>query len=220
MAEARRGLSIGYYALIMVGLVVLAFLSYGAFTYTEFQRVRADMDATSRAAAEDEVKVVMGHLLQEAEAQADAFADWEEVGQQLQTPRYYTYWRSRRMLRSGMLPDYVVDAEIYDRDGSALAVLDDTLLPGQMGTQFGIRYVLNGDEEGKDVDILVKVVHTAEINKRELSHVNKWVTKKKIGGTGFDGWKFESESDLNRGNWTIQVYHEGMMLAEKSFFVH
>ena len=34
MAEGGRGLSIGYYALIMVALVLLAFLSYGAFTYS------------------------------------------------------------------------------------------------------------------------------------------------------------------------------------------
>lgn len=134
MAEARRGLSIGYYALIMVGLVLLAFLSYGAFTYTEFQRVRAEMDATSRAEAEDEVKLVMSQLLREAEARADDFADWEEVGQQLQTPRYYTYWRNRRMLQSNMMPDYVLDAEIYDRDGQSLAVLDDRLLPRRLGT--------------------------------------------------------------------------------------
>ena len=45
MAEPARGLSIGYYAMIMVGLVLLAFLSYGAFTYSECQRVRADMES-------------------------------------------------------------------------------------------------------------------------------------------------------------------------------
>jgi len=93
-------------------------------------------------------------------------------------------------------------------------------IPGGAGTQFGIRYVLNGDEEGKQVDILVKVVHSATVNRQEMSHVNEWVTKKKIGGTDFDGWKFKSESELNRGNWIIQLYHEGMMLAEKSFYVY
>jgi len=134
MAEARRGLSIAHYALIMVGLVLLAFLSYGAFTYTEFQRLRADMVATSQAAAEEEVKVMMEQLLREAESRADQFAGWEEVIQQLQSPRYYAYWRDRRMLGANRLPGYVVDAEVYDTDGRALAITDDRQLPASLGT--------------------------------------------------------------------------------------
>lgn len=152
MAEVRRGLSIGYYALIMVGLVLLAFLSYGAFTYAEFQRVRADMDATSRAAAADEIKVVMDHLLNDAEAQADQFAEWEEIGQQLQNPRYYAYWRSRRLMTSSMLPEFVVDAELYDRAGSALAVLEGHQLPSQVGTPPPPSYV---DYSGVEPTLLV-----------------------------------------------------------------
>ena len=133
MVESGRGLSIGSYALIMVGLVLLAFLSYGAFTYTEFQRVRADMEATSRAEAKDEVTRVMAHILEEAESLADRFAEWEEVNQQLQVPRYYPYWRSHRMTHSNVLPDFVTDAEIYDREGDALAQLGDSSLPNQLG---------------------------------------------------------------------------------------
>ena len=134
MAESGRGLSIAYYALIMVGLVLLAFLSYGAFTYTEFQRVRGEMDATSYAAARDEIDAVMAQMLREAEMAADEFAEWEEVGQQLQAPRYYAYWRNERMLHANLVPEYVLDAEVYDRRGRALAKLDKTLLPAQVGT--------------------------------------------------------------------------------------
>jgi diguanylate cyclase (GGDEF)-like protein len=147
MAEPVRGLSIGYYALIMVGLVLLAFLSYGAFTYSEFQRVRADMEATSRAEAKDEVRLVMAHLLEEAEALADRFAAWEEVGQQLHVPSYYPYWRNHRMTHSNVLPDYVSDAEIYDREGNALAKPDGSSLPGQLGRPLPPSYVdMSGDE--------------------------------------------------------------------------
>mgnify|MGYP000497115199 CR=1 FL=1 len=124
MAEGGRGLSIGYYALIMVALVLLAFLSYGAFTYSEFQRIRADLEVTSLAAAEEEVKAAMDQLLQEAEDQADTFARWEEVGQQLRNPRYYAYWRNQRMMHANVLPDFAADAKIYDVDARALAILD------------------------------------------------------------------------------------------------
>ena len=93
-------------------------------------------------------------------------------------------------------------------------------IPGKKGTKFGIRYVPKGDLEGKNVDILVKVLHSTTIDSREISHVNEWVTSKKIGKPGFDGWKFSDESELIHGNWTIQLYHQGMMLTEKSFYVY
>lgn len=147
MAEARRGLSIGVYALIMVVLVLLAFLSYGAFTYSEFQRVRADMQATGNVAARDELRAVMRHLLLDAEAMAERFAKWEEVAQQLQVPRYYAYWRSNRMLSSGILSHDVVDAEIYDQHGRTLAKLDENALPSQIATPPPPAYVDYSDAE-------------------------------------------------------------------------
>ena len=54
MADSRRGLSISSYAVIMVVLVVVAFVAYGLFTYREFQRVHADVEATAHAAAREE----------------------------------------------------------------------------------------------------------------------------------------------------------------------
>ncbi|MCB1727735.1 MAG: GGDEF-domain containing protein, partial [Gammaproteobacteria bacterium] len=113
MADSRRGLSISSYALIMVALVVVAFVAYGLFTYREFQRVHADMEATAHAAARDELRLVMERMLRESEEMADRFAQWEEVSQQLDVPRYYAYWRSYRMFNHSVLPDYVTDAEVY-----------------------------------------------------------------------------------------------------------
>ena len=94
------------------------------------------------------------------------------------------------------------------------------LIPGKRGTEFGIRYIVNGDQDGKEVDILVKVLHSVKVNKKEVSHVNKWVTTRKVGRTFYDGWEFNSDSELLHGNWTIQLYHQGLKLAEKSFYVY
>lgn len=128
-----HGLSISAYALLMVGIVTLAFVGYGTFTYAEFQRVRADLQATSEAAARDEVQAVMEHQIAEAGRLVERFAAWEEVDQQLRFPRYYAYWRSRRMLDASFLPDYVTDAEVYGSDGQALATFDTSTLPSQIG---------------------------------------------------------------------------------------
>jgi diguanylate cyclase (GGDEF)-like protein len=117
----------------MVGIVTLAFIAYGTFTYSEFQRVRADMEASGRDAARDELHAVMDHLLADAAQVAERFAAWEEVDQQLREPRYYAYWRSRRMLDASFLADNVVDAEVYGPDGVALAEFDTSTLPLQIG---------------------------------------------------------------------------------------
>ena len=132
----------------------------------------------------------------------------------------------------------VVDYGIYETDFFKFETAPDTdlgkielisevqllrhteMIPGKSGTEFGIRYIVNGDQDGKDVDILVKVLHSMKVNKKEVSKVNEWVTTKKIGMTSYDGWEFNSDSELLHGNWTIQLYHQGLKLAEKSFYVY
>ena len=134
MAESRRGVPIGIYALIMVALVILAFLGFAGLTYSEFQRLRSDMQAKNYAAARNEIGVVMDHLLREAETVAERFAASDDVHQQLLRPRYYPYWRNHRGQQSTLLPEAVADAEIYDQDGVALTGLDAGVLPTQIAT--------------------------------------------------------------------------------------
>ncbi len=170
MAEQGRGLPISAYALIMVALVILAFLSYGAFTYSEFRRVHADMEAAALTAAQDEFAVVMDDLLRDAEATAEAFATWEEVAQQLQAPRYYPYWRNHRMLHASLLPDEVVDAEVYGRNGQALAQLDGGALPGQVATPPPPAYVDYSDPE-PTLLVFRTVYENVGIKRRPLGYV-------------------------------------------------
>jgi len=147
MADSRRIPSISHYAMIMVVIVLLAFLAFAAITYSEFHSVRADMDATSQSAAGEEVVDAMNRVLEASEAVARRFADWEEVSQQLQMPRYYAYWRSYRLFGTSVLPNSVTDAAIYDADGKVLARLDETQLSAQIGTPPPPAYVdYAGDE--------------------------------------------------------------------------
>jgi diguanylate cyclase (GGDEF)-like protein len=147
MADPKRIPSIRHYALIMMTIVLLAFVAFAVLTYSEFQSVRADMDANSRVEARAEIVAAMGRMLEDAEDIARQFAEWEEVGQQLQSPRYYAYWRSYRMLSSGVLPDYVADAAVYDQEGEVLARLDKMKLPGQIGTPPPPAYVDYASDE-------------------------------------------------------------------------
>jgi hypothetical protein len=87
-------------------------------------------------------------------------------------------------------------------------------IPGKGGTEFGIRYVVNGQEEGGPVDLLVRVVHC------ESQTSEEWTTSRQIGAPSFDGWKFDTYSQINPGKLTIQLFHQGEKLAEKSFTVY
>ena len=87
-------------------------------------------------------------------------------------------------------------------------------IPGKGGTEFGIRYVVNGQEEGGQVDLLVRVVHSDSQTSEE------WTASREIGSPSFDGWRLGADSQITPGKLTIQLFHEGIKLAEKSFTVY
>ncbi len=87
-------------------------------------------------------------------------------------------------------------------------------IPGKGDTEFGIRYVVNGQEEGGQVDLLVRVLHA------ETQSSDEWVASRQIGTPSFDGWKFGANSLIAPGKLTIQLFHQGVKLAEKSFTVY
>ena len=88
------------------------------------------------------------------------------------------------------------------------------MIPVSDGSEFGIRYVVNGQEEGGEVDLLVRVSHS------KMQSSQEWVTARQIGTPSFDGWKFDSDSQMVPGKLTIQLFHQGIKLAEKTFTVY
>lgn len=88
------------------------------------------------------------------------------------------------------------------------------MIPGTAGTEFGIRYVVNGPKEGKKVKLLVRVLHS------DTQSSDEWVIARNIGTPSFDGWKFDTDAQIAPGNLTIQLFHKGTKLAEKSFTIY
>jgi hypothetical protein len=88
------------------------------------------------------------------------------------------------------------------------------IIPAKGGAEFGIRYVVNGQDEGGQVDLLVKISHS------ELQSSDEWVTSRQIGSPSFDGWKFDSNSEVVPGKLTIELFHQGTKLAEKTFTIY
>lgn len=88
------------------------------------------------------------------------------------------------------------------------------IIPGASGSEFGFRYVVNGHEEGGEIDLLIRVSHSG------MQSSEEWVAARQIGIPFFEGWKFDDESQIVPGKLTIQLFHEGIKLAEKSFTVY
>ena len=74
--------------------------------------------------------------------------------------------------------------------------------------------MVNGQEEGGQVDLLIKVLHSV------FSPATSGQPSRQIGAPSFDGWKLGADSELVPGKLTIQLFHQGMKLAEKSFTVY
>ena len=87
-------------------------------------------------------------------------------------------------------------------------------IPSKGGTTFGIHYVVNGQKEGGLVDLQVRVWHPGRQTSEE------WTASRQIGSPSFDGWKFDTSSHITPGKLTIQLFHQGVKLAEKSFIVY
>ena len=103
--------------------------------------------------------------------------------------------------------------EIGIVEAKELLELTETI-PATVGTEFGIRYLINGKKAGKKVELLVKVLH------EDMHSSNQWTVTRKIGTPSFDGWKFDSDRQVPPGNLTIQLFHQGSKLAEKGFTIY
>lgn len=159
-----QALSISRYATVMAVLVLLGYLAYGYVTYTELNRVKADVQKSSFSAAQKEVVLAMQNILAEGQRSAAEFARWDEIGQQLSTPFYYAYWRNHRLFKANILRSNVVDAEIYNVSGQALALRKESPLPTQVSSPLPPPYV---DLSGSEPYLLIfeKVKDKADPNK-------------------------------------------------------
>jgi hypothetical protein len=93
--------------------------------------------------------------------------------------------------------------------GRTLLCLTDRIAAAP-GTEIGVRYVVNGKREGKPVDVLVKVIQSGG----GVAATDQWLRLRPVGSASFEGWKLDSGSARTI---TIQLYHEGRKMAEKSF---
>ena len=94
-------------------------------------------------------------------------------------------------------------------------------IPAAVGTQFGIRYIVEGEPNGAQVEISVKFLHPQTVNPTN----NKTVTLEQfhkqlpIGETSYSCWIFEYDWELVPGEWIIQIWSGDRKFAEQAFTV-
>lgn len=97
-----------------------------------------------------------------------------------------------------------------------------TNIHGKLGNWFGLRYRVNGEPEREGVVLTVKVIHPETINPETQirTTIDEWQTRPFIGVESFTGWLFAYDWEIKTGKWTIQLWHQGKKLAEKTFTVY
>ena len=115
-------------------LIIVLFISFSVFTYNEVSNLQQSIKDSNNKVAREELLSTAHDAEQDIQGHALDFSLWEEVRQQLSNPLYYAYWREHRALQAGILPKYILDTNIYDKQGNVLSKLDTTSLPLSIDT--------------------------------------------------------------------------------------
>ncbi len=67
----------------------------------------------------------------------------------------------------------------------------------------------------------VRLLHPITTNPdiQQISTIEEWIAKAKIGSANYSGWIFEYKWEIATGEWAIQISFNGKKLAEKKFTV-
>ena len=136
-------MSIKSYALSFILLYILIFSLSSTIAFLDIKKLNKDITQANLNSAKAELVDAINKLVNNHQAITDKFSVWDEVRQQLDSPDYYSYWQTHRLLNSGMLPDYFTEAAIYDTNGHILekvsiVTLPDTIRPGSTKAYFNI----------------------------------------------------------------------------------
>lgn len=95
--------------------------------------------------------------------------------------------------------------------------ITDELEP-EKGVMFGVEFIINGKPLGAEAELEIVHVHPEMTNEKgEKFSSQRYKVIKKIGEVYHSLYMFESDYELVKGNWTIQIYYNGKKKAEKVF---
>jgi len=103
-------------------------------------------------------------------------------------------------------------------------ISDSTDVPGQVGTQFGIEFRIDGEPAGEAVTLYLVFNFPPQgirnPNTGDMMHAAKIAfPNMKIGALYLLGYGFDNSWEIIPGVWTEQIWYQNRMLAERTFTV-
>lgn len=112
--------------------------------------------------------------------------------------------------------------EVASVKRSRLVTETDTIA-GEMGTEFGFQYTILGSPEEADVslDFVISYPEQGLTNpdNGETIKQSRYSLKKKIGTSEYMGYGFESDWEIEEGDWLFEIWYDGTMLTKQRFAV-
>jgi hypothetical protein len=98
-----------------------------------------------------------------------------------------------------------------------------TTIPGKVGLEFGLHYVVAGTPAGVDAPLDFVIAYPPPGLKDPAAAApmleSKYSRPKKIGDTIYLGYGFENAWEIVPGTWTFTIFSGGKKLAEQAFTV-
>ncbi len=93
----------------------------GGLIFDRMETVRDEIQRKNVQSARKELSTAVQELLTRARVAAQELARWDEANQQLFDPEFYPYWKENRMRSHRRFSEFIVAAELYDKNGRALS---------------------------------------------------------------------------------------------------
>ncbi len=88
-----------------------------------------------------------------------------------------------------------------------------------LGVNFGIKFLVSGDNVGDEIRVLVKGTHPPIRSPRSATTKSEYQYQATvvIGQLGYAGYEFNRSEEMVEGEWEIQVWYENRLLCSQAF---
>ncbi|MBT3042973.1 MAG: bifunctional diguanylate cyclase/phosphodiesterase [Candidatus Thiodiazotropha sp. (ex Codakia orbicularis)] len=134
MTFRPKPLSLSLFTILFVMLFLILLFTLGNLTYREFEQLDNKFRIANEHSAAAEIESALSEAISQTREKTRQLAAWEEVGQQLNNPTFYSYWYQYRAKNIEYVSAYTLDVAIYDLHGNMLAPMDTSILPRKIDT--------------------------------------------------------------------------------------
>lgn len=130
--RTNQAISINGYAILFLCLVAILFAGIGWYSYQSLENTRANIRNENLDAAKKEIAEAINNFTTQFKILEKDVSKWDELFQQIANPAYFPYWREHRLLNNDIIPKFVTAADVFDRQGKTLAVVNNSVFPQQL----------------------------------------------------------------------------------------